>query len=204
MNPAGAPRGCNGCMVIIFTLHLVKRWDNMPVVRIKAQLRFRVVVPELRSYAFKLTGSMVGGQMEDMQDRPEGPHDRKRGMLRVLVVDDDEDIRRLLVDVLTSAGHLVADVANGTAAIETFKNGSFDLVLTDLEMPELSGWEIARSLKKLSPGIMIVLITGWGDTLDGDQLKESGISRIVNKPFRVDEILSLAGEAQAKKRCREN
>lgn len=140
--------------------------------------------------------------MEDRKDRPEGTHEHTRGMLRVLVIDDDEDIRRLLVDIVTSAGHQVTDAANGTAAIEVFEREVFDLVLTDLEMPEMSGRELARLFRNLSPEIMIALITGWGATLDDVQLRESGIDRIVTKPFRVDEILSLAGEAQAKKAFR--
>lgn len=141
--------------------------------------------------------------MDDSQDRPEVTHEDNRGLLRVLVIDDDDDIRRLIADIVTSAGHQVADAASGTAAIEVFKKDAFDLVLTDLEMPEISGRDLARVFRELSPGVMIALITGWGETLDRAQLQESGIDRIVTKPFRVDEILSLAGEAQEKKRCRE-
>jgi len=123
--------------------------------------------------------------------------------VRVLVIDDDEDIRRLLADILTSAGHLVSDASSGTEAVKIFQKDNFDLVLTDLEMPEMSGWEIARSIKKLAPNIMIAMITGWGETIDSAQLQESGIDKIVNKPFRIDQILCLAGEAQTKKLCRQ-
>jgi CheY-like chemotaxis protein len=140
--------------------------------------------------------------MESKNEDSEGPLLPDSGTVRVLVIDDDEDIRRLLADILTSAGHEVTDVRSGTEAAEIFKKDNFDLVLTDLEMPEMSGWEIARSLKKLNPNLMIALITGWGETIDSGQLQESGIDTIVNKPFRMDQILGLANAAQAKRLCR--
>ena len=144
----------------------------------------------------------AAGHMERKTEDAGGPPLRDRETVRVLVIDDDEDIRKLLTDILTSAGHQVTDVCSGAEAAAIFKKDNFDLVLTDLEMPEMSGWEIARSLKKLDPNIMIALITGWGETIDSAQLQESGIDRVVNKPFRMDQILALAGAAQAKGLCR--
>ena len=138
----------------------------------------------------KLTGGSDGGRTGESR---EGTH----GVVRVLVIDDDADIRRLLCDILTSAGHLVADASNGAEGIEIFKKEVFDLVLTDLEMPEMSGWEVSRSIKNHNPDITIALITGWGETIDSAQLRESGISTIVNKPFRMDQIINLAREVQA-------
>jgi len=123
----------------------------------------------------------------------EGMH----GMVRVLVVDDDAEIRRLLCEILASAGHLVADASNGADGVEIFKKEAFDLVLTDLEMPEMSGWEVARSIKHHNPDVTIALITGWGETIDSAQLRASGISTIINKPFRMDQIIHLAREVGA-------
>ncbi len=144
----------------------------------------------------------VADHMERNSEDSGGQPLQDRGTVRVLVIDDDEDIRRLLADILTSAGHQVTDVCSGSEAAAIFKKDNFDLVLTDLEMPEMSGWEIARSLKKLDPNLMIALITGWGETIDRAQLQEGGIDTIVTKPFRMDQILGLAGAAQAKRLCR--
>jgi len=123
----------------------------------------------------------------------EGMH----GMVHVLVIDDDAEIRRLLCEILTSAGHLVAEAGNGADGVEIFKKEAFDLVLTDLEMPEMSGWEVARSIKHHNPDVTIALITGWGETIDSTQLRASGISTIINKPFRMDQIIHLAREVGA-------
>lgn len=145
----------------------------------------------------KLTGGSDGGRMEGTEGRPGESREGMHGVVRVLVIDDDADIRRLLCDILTSAGHLVADASNGAEGIEIFKKEAFDLVLTDLEMPEMSGWEVARSIKNHNPDVTIVLITGWGETIDSTRLRESGISTIVNKPFRMDQIINLARAVQA-------
>jgi len=134
--------------------------------------------------------------MEKTREYEEEPHLENDDTVRVLVIDDEEDIRRLLADILTSGGHVVSSASNGIEALEILKEENFDLVLTDLEMPGMSGWEIARSIKKVAPETMIALITGWGANLDSAQLQESGIDKIVNKPFRMDQILSLAREAQ--------
>jgi CheY-like chemotaxis protein len=141
--------------------------------------------------------------MERKKECSEGMHQQGRRIVSVLVIDDDEEIRRLLADILTSAGHLVTAACSGTEADEIFKKDNFDLVLTDLEMPGMSGWEIARSIKTLAPNIMIALITGWGETIDSAQLEASGIDTIVNKPFRMDQILCLASKAAAKMGCRD-
>ena len=114
--------------------------------------------------------------------------------IHVLVVDNEEDIRRLLADILTSAGHRVTGACNGNEALEIFKQEDFDLVLTDLGMPVMSGWEVARSIKELAPGVMIAMITGWGADFHDVELMASGIHTIVNKPFRTDQILNLARE----------
>ncbi len=135
--------------------------------------------------------------MEGTEGRPGESREGMHGVVRVLVIDDDADIRRLLCDILTSAGHLVADASNGAEGIEIFKKEAFDLVLTDLEMPEMSGWEVARSIKNHNPDVTIALITGWGETIDSTRLRESGISTIVNKPFRMDQIINLARAVQA-------
>jgi DNA-binding response OmpR family regulator len=135
--------------------------------------------------------------MEGTEGRPGESREGMHGVVRVLVIDDDADIRRLLCDILTSAGHLVADASNGAEGIEIFKKEAFDLVLTDLEMPEMSGWEVARSIKNHNPDVTIALITGWGETINSTRLRESGISTIVNKPFRMDQIINLARAVQA-------
>jgi len=68
------------------------------------------------------------------------------------------------------------------------------MVLSDLRMLGMSGWEVARSIKKLDPEVIFAIITGWGVQIDGDELKKNVVDLLVNKPFRVDQILRLTQE----------
>jgi len=120
---------------------------------------------------------------------------KKERESNILIVEDEEDIRILLSEILVSDGHTVSTASSGKKGIEVFKKGSFDLILTDLGMPGMSGWEVANTIKKLAPEVIIAVITGWGIQIDKDELKQHGVDIIVNKPFKVDQILKLAQEA---------
>ena len=120
---------------------------------------------------------------------------KKERKSNILIVEDEEDIRILLSEILASDGHTVSTASSGKKGIEVFKKGGFDLILTDLGMPGMSGWEVANTIKKLAPEVIIAVITGWGIQIDKDELKQHGVDIIVNKPFKVDQILKLAQEA---------
>jgi len=114
----------------------------------------------------------------------------------VLVIENEEDIRLLLSDILTSGGHRVASASDGIEALQIFKENYFDLVLTDLGMPAMSGWEVASTIKKMAPDVIIAIITGWGSELDHRELEKNGVDMVVSKPFRVGQILNIVQEAR--------
>lgn len=115
----------------------------------------------------------------------------------VLVIDNEPAVRDLLARLLKLSGHTVVTAENGTEGIDTFKRGAFDLVLTDLGMPELSGWDVAREIKKLNPQIPIGLITGWPIDLTRDELRARGVDHVVAKPFDLPTLLGLIEDAVA-------
>ncbi len=112
----------------------------------------------------------------------------------ILVIDDDDMVRELLSELLCSAGHSVVQAGGGLEGIRLFQQGSFHLVLTDLGMPECSGWEVASAIKKIAPDTPVALITGWALTLDRSKLREAGVDLVLNKPFQVAEIMALVAE----------
>jgi CheY-like chemotaxis protein len=114
----------------------------------------------------------------------------------ILVVENEEDIRCLLTDILVSEGHKVHSASNGIDALKLFKQEQFDVVLTDLGMPVMSGWEVASTIKKSAPEVIIAVITGWGTELDQSELDKNGVDIVVNKPFRVQQILNMVQEAR--------
>ncbi len=109
----------------------------------------------------------------------------------ILVVEDEEDVRELLKDILTDGGHTVEFAPDGQKGIELFQGKKFDMVFTDLGMPGMSGWQVAEQIKKINKNTPVVLITGWEVQEKGRELKKSGVDMVVKKPFRVNEILDL-------------
>jgi len=112
-----------------------------------------------------------------------------------LVIDDEESIRKLLADVLAQLGHHVTTAAGGMEGIEEFQTGDYDIVFTDLGMPEVSGWEVAEQIKALDQSVTIVMVTGWGSELDEDSLKDKKIDFLISKPFQISQIAEVVSKA---------
>ncbi|NWF92648.1 MAG: PAS domain S-box protein [Syntrophaceae bacterium] len=135
--------------------------------------------------------------------RKEGPvapaPPQKGRAARILVIDDEETVRNILSHILVQMNHQVSAAKDGEEGIRLFKEREFDLVLTDLGMPGISGWEVGKSVKKISPQTPVGMITGWGLELDHARMKESGIDFVISKPFQFDQILRAVDQALASK-----
>lgn len=121
--------------------------------------------------------------------------DKPVNTVRILVIDDDIAVRDVLADILRTGEHQVVAAATGQEGIELFKGSTFDIVFTDLGMPGMDGWEVAHGIKSISPHTPVGLITGWGSTIDDQQLRDRGVDLIVSKPFRFNQVLDLVAEA---------
>ena len=126
-----------------------------------------------------------------LEEKKEESGVEKQKKARILVVEDEEDVRELLKDILTDGGHNVEFTPDGKKGIELFREGKFDMVFTDLGMPGMSGWQVAEQIKKINKKTPVVLITGWEVQQKGRELTKSGVDMVVKKPFRVNEILEL-------------
>ncbi len=102
---------------------------------------------------------------------------------RILVVDDDERIRDNLQTMLIQSGHDVTIAENGVQGISKFNDGDYDLVITDLGMPNVSGWEVAKAVKRQVSVVPVILITGWGVQFDREKARLDGVDEILTKPF---------------------
>lgn len=112
-----------------------------------------------------------------------------RRSFTILVIDDDDRVRMLLKDILVYGGHQVIEASDGVLGMKYLEEGKFDMVLTDLGMPAMSGWEVAKWVKRRIPRIPVGLITGWGIHLEDEKIKDSGVDLVIGKPFQVGEIL---------------
>ncbi len=121
----------------------------------------------------------------------------------ILIIEDEEDVRSLLQDILTMQGHRVVIAHDGREGVELFTSGAFDLVFTDLGMPGMSGWEVAKAIRAQDPKVAIAIITGWDIHMDKEAFEESGVNLIIQKPFTVDAIVRLVRESLAIKKAKE-
>ena len=108
---------------------------------------------------------------------------------RVLVVDDEPKVLATLSELLKSAGHAVTATASGAAGLAAYAPGRYDLVLSNLGMAGMNGWQFAERLRAVDPRATILFITGWGlRDEDRSRLAALGIRRCLYKPVQPDEL----------------
>jgi signal transduction histidine kinase/DNA-binding response OmpR family regulator len=107
---------------------------------------------------------------------------------RVLLVEDDELNRKLVRNALSLNGLHVVDVSGGAEGLSIFKREKFDLVITDLSMPGMSGWEVARGVKEINPAVPVILLSGWAVQHEKEKLAESGIDYVLSKPCGIHDL----------------
>ncbi len=128
-------------------------------------------------------------------DAPRDPEPGRSAPTSILVLEDEEEIRSMLVDALGEAGYRVESATDGLTGLAHFQGGNFDVVLTDLSLPECSGLDVARAVKSMRPETPVVLITGWGRLVDPVRLRESGVDLMLVKPFRLERVISVVADA---------
>lgn len=107
---------------------------------------------------------------------------------RILVVDDDQSMRLALSESLESCGYNIAAAENGSEALSLFRNGKFELVVTDMKMPGMTGIELLRSVKELAPEIPVILITAYGTVGTAVEAMKEGAAEFIMKPFSLDDL----------------
>ena len=109
-------------------------------------------------------------------------------MERVLVVDDEAVIREGMKRILGGEGFQVDVSASGHAALERLQEEDFDLVITDLKMPGMSGMEVLKAIKILQPEIPVIIITGYSTVDTAVEAIKNGAFDFISKPFTPDQI----------------
>jgi len=111
-------------------------------------------------------------------------------MLEIMVVDDDQDLRENLDEILSSAGFAVTLAANGEEALERLARHRFDLVLLDLVMPGLSGLEVLRRVREKLPRLPVIMFSAFASVENAVEAMRQGAQDYVTKPFRVETLLT--------------
>lgn len=119
-------------------------------------------------------------------------------MARILVIDDDSDVRALICGDLRSAGHDVTAAADGAQGLALQRQSPAELVVTDIFMPEKEGIETIRSIRKLDPSVPILAISGGGRAANTDFLplaEKFGANGTLAKPFSTNALLNAVRTA---------
>ncbi len=116
-------------------------------------------------------------------------------MARILIAEDEPDVRDIVARALTSAGHQVETAADGAAALEVLGKQGFDLLLTDIVMPIMDGVSLALKVAKMYPDMTILMMTGYADQKDRAVNLDVLIHDIVVKPFTIEEIILKVEDA---------
>lgn len=124
---------------------------------------------------------------------------QNNNQLRILVVDDEECVRDLLRELLESEHCAVSIAAGGREALALFESREFDVVFTDVGMPGMSGWELARAIREHTKDIPIAVITGWGEAVGSNEQKEADVDWVIAKPFTAERIFELVREIIARR-----
>jgi signal transduction histidine kinase/CheY-like chemotaxis protein len=143
---------------------------------------FTIRLPAAAADATRSSGEKASEEKAPATDRSALPS------LRILVVEDETTVRHFLTTVLTTLGHRPRGTRNGNEALKTFAEEPFDVVVTDMGLPGISGEEVARRLAHKSPGVPIVLLTGWADQIKSEAKSLPGVTRVLGKPVSTQQL----------------
>jgi CheY-like chemotaxis protein len=114
---------------------------------------------------------------------PQGPP------LRILIIDDELAVREALADSLAEDGHAVIQAASGPEGLARLADGvTVDVVVTDLGMPEMTGWDVARAVRTRHPGLPVGLVTGWAVALEISDEERRGVDFLIAKPYTIEAL----------------
>lgn len=115
------------------------------------------------------------------------------GNEKILLVDDQEDMLRMMQSLLSRLGYVVVSRQNPLEAAALFKSDPafFDMIITDQTMPDLTGADMAKEFLSIRPGIPIILCTGFSDLVSAEEAKAMGIREYMSKPLTTNELSNI-------------
>jgi len=123
--------------------------------------------------------------------KPKGAHRPRRDHVEVLVIDDEPEVRSLLAQALAANGYLVY-LANGANSVECMNGRRYDLIITDLRMSPMDGFQVLALAREKSPETKLIVITGYPSQESLRLCHELGVARYLVKPFSIGEIRQVA------------
>jgi hypothetical protein len=135
------------------------------------------------------------GAVGEAEDEGTGPLGQPRRPTRVLLIEDEPPVREVMREMLEAGGYVVAEAAGGAEGLAHCEAEPVDLVLTDVSMPEMSGWDVAAKFSERWPGLPVGFLTGWGDRLDPAELARLGVRFVLAKPIEARRLIRQVADA---------
>ncbi len=136
------------------------------------------------SFAVRLP---VSEGAEPERPRPAGGEPQRQG--RILLIDNEPQVLAILCEMLIDAGHAVTPTAGGADAVGTYAPGKFDLVVSNIGMPGVNGWQVAERVRAMDPNVPMIFVTGWGLTeKDRERCRSLGVRHWLFKPVKPSEL----------------
>jgi two-component system cell cycle response regulator CpdR len=129
-----------------------------------------------------------GGALSFLEDEDDMNHFEQS--VKILLAEDDNDMRRFLVKALQNAGYAVASFDNGLSAYNRLREEPFELLLTDIVMPEMDGIELARRATELDPDIKVMFITGFAAVALNPDNQAPRQAKVLSKPFHLRDLVN--------------
>jgi CheY-like chemotaxis protein len=135
------------------------------------------------TFVLSLPLAIAGNSAPPVPAQVDGPRARN-----ILVVDDEPALRRMTVEMLAQEGHRATPAPSAREALKMLEDPAYDLVVTDLAMPGITGWDIVEHSAKVRPGLPVVLVTGWGQAISPEECAARGAALVLTKPFTLEEL----------------
>jgi signal transduction histidine kinase len=119
--------------------------------------------------------------------------------LRCLVVDDEKDIAEAIQDILQVYGHDVV-TSDPVTALDLLQSDSFDVIITDLAMPGVTGWQVSEAAKRQHPDVPVILMSGFGIEIDAEERRRQRIDAVLPKPIAIDDLLRAVATVTTRRR----
>jgi DNA-binding response OmpR family regulator len=139
---------------------------------------------------FRLTFPRATASSTPRRDAPVAAPHRS---VRILVVEDEQELARMANVVLSQRGHSVVVAASGDEALDALHRERFELVISDLGLGAgANGWDLAQAVRDHWPGTRFVLVTGWGAAIDPVDALARGVDEVISKPYRIADLRQVA------------
>ncbi|MFY9705720.1 MAG: response regulator, partial [Desulfobacterales bacterium] len=113
----------------------------------------------------------------------------------ILIVEDDPDVRAMLTRTLGCGGYVVDSAADGSEALDKFRDNRFNLVITDVRLPQMNGLQLLGEIKQAEPHVPVIVITGYGSVQNAVEAMQGGASDYLLKPFSNEALQAAISRA---------